>query len=165
MTGKRPAWREPMVWLAAGIPLVTLVAGFATLRIASRTGAMDAAPEQVQRTAQTQTSDLSADEAAARMGLQARLDVSPQGDLLITGLGTGNSSDSLDLLLVHPTSAAKDIRLSLIRDGEAWRGSAHFDPAVEWRLQLHDPARQWRLVTRLPPQAREAHLLPALARP
>lgn len=32
----RPFWREPMVWLIAGLPLAAVVAAFATLWIANR---------------------------------------------------------------------------------------------------------------------------------
>jgi len=165
MNGQRPAWREPMLWLAAGIPLATLVAGFATLHIAGQSGAMDAAPEAVQRTAQTQTSDLSADQRASMLGLMAKLEISPQGALLLTGLGTDASATTLELHLIHPTSAANDLRIVLHREGGHWRGAAQFDQSIPWRVQLHGPGRQWRLVARFAPMQHEVLLQPALAVP
>ena len=41
MGGQRPPWREPMLWLVAGLPVASVVAGFALLIVASRSGSSD----------------------------------------------------------------------------------------------------------------------------
>lgn len=165
MNGTRPAWREPLLWLVLGIPLATLIAGLLTLRIASVSGAMDAAPEAVRRTAQTQTTDLAADALAARLGLSAGLLILPTGEVTITTLAPTKAAAVLDLRMIHPHTARLDLLIRLRRDGKVWRGQARIDPAPGWRVQLQDEQARWRLVARLAPGQRHIRLQPALATP
>lgn len=164
MNSRRPAWREPMLWLAAGIPLATLVAGLATLRIANQSGAMDAAPETVQRTAQTQTADLSADVLAARMGLHGKLQITTGGVITVAAMPIAAvATSSLRLHFIHPTSAAGDLQVTLRREGKYWRGVAGIDANIGWRVHLFGPGQRWRLVAKMAPHQHEALLRPAVA--
>lgn len=168
MNTQRRLWREPMLWLVAGIPLATLVAGFLTLRIAGGSGALDAAPETVRRTAQTQTTDLSADEQAARLGLDAELEFLAEGRVVLRSpsiVRSANAEGSLALQFVHPTDAAGDIDITLERDGHDWRGRAMVDGQTAWGLRLDDAGGHWRLVAKLTPGQRRIRLEPALASP
>jgi hypothetical protein len=162
MNAPRPAWREPVVWLMAGIPLATIVAGLLTLRIAGGSGALDAAPEAVRRTAQAQTTDLTADQAAARLGLRAALSLGGDGVLVVRSDTIAADAGPLWLHLVHPASADGDMQMVLQREDGAWRGRAALDPRIAWGLRLGDAGGHWRLVAKVAPGQREAALQPAL---
>ena len=98
----RPALLEPMVWLMLGIPAATVLAGIATLVIASSAGGLDAAPEPVQRTLQAQVADLGPDRRAAAAGMQATLRVDGAGRI---DVALPASPGAPTLRLVHPTRA------------------------------------------------------------
>jgi hypothetical protein len=159
----RPAWREPMLWLVAGIPLATLIAGFATLSLAGGSGAIDAAPEPVRRTAQVQQADLAADTAAAHAGLRATLRIDAARRTIVARILPSPSAGDLQLLFVHPSFAAEDRSVTMrLRDG-VWVGAMPALPAIEWRLQLSPGDAQWRLVGRWHAgAAAQAEMLPAL---
>lgn len=158
----RPAWREPMLWLVAGIPLATLIAGFATLSLAGGSGATDAAPEPVQRTAQVQQADLAADTAAARAGLRATLRVDAVRSSIVARILPPPSASEVTLRFVHPVLAAEDRSVTMqLRDG-VWVGALPALPANDWRLQLSPSEGQWRLVGRWRAGATQAEMLPAL---
>lgn len=155
-------WREPIAWLVFGIPLATLIAGFWTLRIAAGDSATDAAPEQVRRTAQVQVSDLAADEAAARMGLSARLQHGADGSTL--QLSGDIAAEPLWLDVVHPVESDRDVRIALQPAGEGqWRGTALPDPGVAWHLRLTPADGQWRLVGRIETGQHDTALQPAIS--
>ena len=143
MSAPRPGWREPMVWLLFAIPLATVAAGFATLRVA-RAGSADTAPEPVRRTLQAQVTDLSADAAAARLGLAAGLRIDAQGRIGVT-LPPQAARQPLVLRFVHPTRAALDRTWTRARSGATWRGPAAM-PQGRGHWILEDAARRWRLV-------------------
>lgn len=68
---RRPAWREPMVWLVAAIPAMSIFAGVGLLVVAIRAGGADSVSDPVRRTAQVQVADLSPDALAASLHLRA----------------------------------------------------------------------------------------------
>ena len=158
MNAPRAAWREPIVWLMLSIPLATVVAGMATLRVARADGGMDAEPEPVLRTAQAQVTDLGADRRAAALGLAATVRVDahgvPQVDI--------NTDGALELRLVHPTRTAGDLHWSRADHGGAWRGPA-LPRAARGRWVLEPVAHHWRLVGRWPADTGVATLQPAVA--
>jgi hypothetical protein len=150
------AWREPMVWLMLAIPFATVVAGMQTLRVA-RAGGMDAEPEPVLRTGQTQVVDLGADRRAAALGLVATLRVDARG---VPGIAV-DAAGPLELTLVHPTRTAGDLRW--IRDGDgAWSGPP-LPRDARGRWVLEPATHDWRLVGRWPAADGIASLQPAVA--
>jgi hypothetical protein len=142
MTAARPAWREPLVWLMLAIPAATVVGGLWTLRIASTGDALDAAPEQVQRTLQAQVVDLAPDRLAATLGLRAVVRVDAGGRPRVVLAGTPARAP-LSLHFVHSTRSRDDRAWTLSGDG--WVG-APLPAGVRGRWVLEDPARGWRLV-------------------
>ena len=106
MNDKRPAWREPMVWLVVALPLVAVIAGFALLVIASRSGSTDAVADRVQRTAQIQVADLGPDARARQLRLSAILRT--DGDLVevLPVSGDFPRDAPLRLALHHPARSA-----------------------------------------------------------
>ena len=69
---RRPAWREPMVWLVALIPLAAVVGTLWMVFVASDApGTDDAVADPVRRTAQVQVADLGPDARAQALRLSA----------------------------------------------------------------------------------------------
>ncbi len=150
------AAKEPMVWLMFGIPLITVVAGFYTLHIASLAKATDEMNMPVTRVLQIQEADLSADKLAAKENITARLDVS-NGQWVVSSsnkfVGT-----QLMLGLQHPIDKTQDIQLVLERQGNNFVSKHAVTKAHDWLLQLSDMNSQWRVVGRLHRQDNTADL-------
>jgi hypothetical protein len=161
----RSAWREPMLWLVWGLPLLVVLAGFATLALALRAGGADPVSAEVRRTAQIQVEDLAADRAALALGLQASFELDRDTGAATLRLQGPEASRAprLRLRLTHPTRAADDRSLPLVRAGEAWVGRL---PAAagghDWNLELVPEAGGWRLAGRLARGANAARLRPRL---
>ena len=72
----RPSsWRNPVMWLVVGLPLLSIVAGVGLVVVATRAGGDDTVNDAVRRVSQIQTTDLGPDEAARKLGLSAVLRV------------------------------------------------------------------------------------------
>ena len=162
-TGARPS-RNPMVWLMIGLPLAAVVAGTATLVIAIRSGGSDAIPEEVRRTAQIQTAELGADEAAAQRRLSAVFSVDDGRVSVLVATGDFDRTKPLTLLLQHPIEAAQDISVTLQPDARGWSAGQALDASHDWRLRLDDADAAWRLRGRLPAGQRGTLLRPSLAK-
>jgi hypothetical protein len=161
----RSAWREPMLYLVVALPATVVVAGFVTLGLAMRDGGADSVPSQVRRTAQVQVEDGSIDRRAATLGLEAVLRRDADTGALTLSLRSPLPLDDgqLQLQLLHPARAAGDRELTLVRSGEAWYGRIEpVDHACNVRLE--SIAGDWRLSGRLPADAHEARLRPAVSR-
>ncbi|HMB56584.1 MAG TPA: FixH family protein [Arenimonas sp.] len=161
------AWyRQQVLWLAIALPALILVALASTLAIALA-GSSDAAPEPVQRTADSQVSDLAPDARAQQLGLLATLQLTPDGHdvrVVVRPAPTADI-DTLTLQWVHPIQAAKDVEVSLRRDGDGWRGHSATPLAGRWRLRLQPQQGEWRLVGRLAAGEHDALLQSALSTP
>ena len=158
MNGRRPGWREPMVWLLLAIPASTVVAGFGTLRIAG--GGLDAAPEPVRRTAQAQVADLAPDVRAARSRLRAVVELGAHGRVVVAA-PVASDAHALTLRFVHATRADRDRAWTRAQAGAAWHGPAAPDDR-HGRWILEDPVDGWRLVGTTVEEG-EVHLEPAVA--
>ncbi|MBB5015151.1 FixH family protein [Rehaibacterium terrae] len=162
-TVSRPWYREPMVWLMLAFPLSAVIAGLSTVAIAVRAGGADAVPESVRRTAQVQIADLAADQRALELGLSARLDLDADtGAVRVTLEGDAGIPARLHLSAVHPTAAAADEALPLLRQDDAFLGRFTADRSHDWKLVLTPESGDWRLIARLPAGATRARLHPAL---
>jgi hypothetical protein len=139
-------WRrfEPMILLVWGLPAIVVVASFITLGIAIRAGDLDASSDAVQRMAQVQQTDLSADQAALRRGLSASLRVDA-GALQLQLLGATGLQSGLRLRFEHPIDSALDRQVELHRSGEVWQAALSLPPADHWRLVLQAGDGSWRL--------------------
>lgn len=162
--GARPS-RNPMVWLMVGLPLAAVVAGLSTLYIAVKSGGSDAIPEDVRRTAQVQTVELGADEAAAKRKLSAVLSVQEDAIEVLPATGDFDRGKPLVLLLQHPIEAAKDVTLTLAPTAAGWRAEAKVAVDHAWRVRLGDADETWRIRGRLPSGQRGTLLRPALEDP
>lgn len=153
-----------MVWLVIALPLSVVIAGFATLAIAIRTGESDSGPDAVRRSAQIQTTDLAPDLRAAALGLTGHVNVDAETGAIRVTLSPKQTPYPLTLHLIHPARAVEDRSLTLTPAGDDWLGRL---PALsldhDWLLQLRPDDRQWRLHGRLKADASAAVLEPALA--
>jgi len=161
---RRPAWREPMVWLVAGLPLASVIAGIGLLVIASRSGGSDSIADPVRRTAQIQTADLGPDALARQLQLSAVVRIDDAGNVqLLPVSGQFRRDASLRIALRHPTRADLDRDLLLRPDATGWIASARIGVGHDWNVQLSPQDGQWRLQGRVPRGQRAAHLGPALS--
>lgn len=142
----RKAWQEPMVWLMAGIPLATIVAGIATLVIALRSGPLDGVPASVQRVSQIQTLDSAADLAATRLDYHGYLLVERGASGWRLELKTAPpalAEAPAQVLFVHPYSARQDVRVALAAGRAVLAQAPAFVPS---QVVVTDDAGSWRLV-------------------
>ena len=159
-----PWYREPMMWLVAGIPAVMVTASLVLVAISVHVGADEALPVDVRRTAQIQVEDLGADRAAIALGMRGTLSIDPATGAVDVGIDPlPESAVRLRLALIHPSRAAQDRHLTLTRSGEAVLPRPL--PAA-WTVQVSADDGAWRSAGRfeagraaiaLAPQFSEGH--------
>jgi hypothetical protein len=146
----RPWYREPMLALVFGLPAAAVVAGIATLVIAA-SGAGDGGDHRVRRVAQTQTTDLAPDRAAARLGLSAVATLDADGVVRAVLDAAPPGEGALHLLLRHRTDPRRDREVTLSRvEGSTWAGllSGPIE-AGAYNAELAPEGNAWRIVGRL----------------
>lgn len=158
----RSAWREPMVWLVAALPIASVIAGVSLLVIAVRSGGADTVADPVQRTAQIQVSDLAPDERAQQLRLTAIVRVGTGLVEVLPVTGDFDHGAPLRIALHHPTLASADRELLLQPTELGWRGGIDLDTTHDWNLQVSAGDGRWRLRGRLPKGQLAAHLKPAV---
>lgn len=161
----RPWYREPMVWLVAGIPLTSVIVGITLLTLAIRSGSADAVPDPVRRTLQIQDTDIAADREAIALGLRGELQVDPDTGALLVRLAPlpAEATPTLVLRLLHAGRASLDQELSLVRSGDQWLGRVDKLQGQAWNIEVAATDGSWRVGGRLDPGARSSELIPMLA--
>lgn len=164
MTDKLPFWRNPVLILVFVLPAISIVAGVGLVITAVRSGGADVVTDDVRRTAQIQTTDLSADEAAraGRYAAVVRVDADNGAVEVLPVNGRFARSAPLHLALTHPARAAEDMRLELAPSDTGWRTAAAIDTSHDWNLRLSPADGEWRLQGRLARGELAARLQPAL---
>ena len=163
----RPAWREPMVWLVALIPLAAIAGTlWMVLAASDAPGTDDAVADPVRRTAQVQQVDLGPDARADALRLSAVIRRSARGKSQVIEVlpvdGDFGDAGVLSLALRHPARADADRALLLRRTDSGWRGEADFDVGHDWIMQLTPADGSWRLQGRWPARQQATYLRPAL---
>ena len=120
MTEQRKAWQEPMVWLMAGIPALTVVAGIATYCIARQSGPMDMDPASVQR-------------------------ISKPWSISLKTVPMSLAEKDMHLVFVHPNRAERDIDVLLLANAKSTTMSKPLDFKAQ-QIMLRDAEKTWRLV-------------------
>lgn len=159
---KRPFWREPMMWLVIGLPLLSVVAGVLLLTLAVRDSS-DSLGDVVQRTAQIQVADLSPDARARDLRLSAIVRIDEGFVEVLPVTGDFDRTRPLRLVMRHPALAASDLELQLLPGDTGWRADAEPGQGHDWKLELMPEGLPWRLQGRLPAGQRAAHLKPAFS--
>jgi uncharacterized protein len=145
----RPAWREPMVWITAGLPAASVVAGVMLLVTAIRTGGADEVDAPVQRRAQIQVAELAPDEAARRLQVSALVRIGPDRIEAFAVSGPLPHDRPLVLTLSHPVDAAQDRRVVLDPAGAGWQARTALPTSHDWLLRLAPEDGHWRVVGRM----------------
>ncbi len=162
MTAKRSAWREPMVWLVAGLPVAAVIGSLWLVVEAVRSGNDDAVYDQVQRTGQAQVANLDADQRAAELKLGAVVQIDRATLHVFPAGGAFDRSERLHLTLLHPQHQAEDRSVDLQPDPTGWHVDFDPDDSHDWIVHVTDEKSTWRLRGRLLKGQRAAHLGPSL---
>lgn len=157
-----PWYRAPTLWLALALPLVTVVAGVVTYRIAAE-GASDAEPDDVRRVAQMQTADLGRDQKALQLGLNARATIDRDSGTVRVQLQGAAGEAALMMHFTHQTQAQFDQSVALERGADGtWTGVLQSPLMGACNVALAPLNGAWRVVGRLGAGAVELRLAPAL---
>ncbi|WP_243047906.1 hypothetical protein [Dyella sp. RRB7] len=154
-------WREPMVWMLVGLPLASVVIGFALLFAAVRPGPEDM--ETVGKTTHVGKMLVSAEPQGgatevATQGLVLRI----KGDMIeaLPMDGEFPRGGKLTLTLTSPDAAGGSRTYQLAPSELGWRGVGSLDGDRGWVVQLAPDNAAWLLHGRWMPQARSIRLNP-----
>ena len=161
MNQTRSAWREPMVWMLIGLPLASVVIGFALLFAAVRPGREDMETvEQATRVGKMLVSAQSLDTSAEveTQGLVLRT----KGDMIEALPMDGNfprgGKLTLTLTSLDATTDSRTYQLSPSELG--WRGVGSLEGSSDWAVKLTPDNAAWLLHGRWSSQARFIRLMP-----
>lgn len=142
---RRTAALPPLLWLVIALPLATVVAGTATVLIASR-GSDAVVVDDFRREGLAIHQDPRRDAAARRLGVAAS--VSARDTVVRVALVPGHAEppSKLVVLLSHATRAEFDRMLTLARgaDGE-YSAEVPPLPRGHWHVEISPADRGWRL--------------------
>jgi uncharacterized protein len=139
-------WKEPMVWLIAGLPLAAVVAGLATVMIAVHDPDSLVSEEHVKQGMAVVTPESAADARAAALGIAAEVSLKGGRVSVLLNGGLAPTPATLRLILIHPAQAEQDVTLTLeLISGNAYLGGPLSMPAGKRRVVLEATDRAWRL--------------------
>jgi uncharacterized protein len=143
----RSAWyREPMMWLVVGIPLLTVVGGLSTIVIAHR-GADALVKDEWRDEALGVRQDPTLDKAAAAAGVEADVDVGAR-EIRVTLTSLKGIPATLTVHLSNATRASDDQRIILRPvPGQTNVFAATLESLTtsHWYIELQPPSASWRL--------------------
>jgi hypothetical protein len=140
-----PWWKEPMIWLVAGLPALAVVASFITYFIA----ASDPDPlvnAGYRKEGLAPLQDTDKERRAAALKVQADLAyANGEASIKLYGL-LDKQPASLELLLLHPTDADQDVRLLLTKIAVGRYAAPALAASAGKRQWILEPDDQtWRL--------------------
>lgn len=147
-----PWYREPWPWLLMIPPAVAVVAGLATLWIASSNADALVADDYYKRGLAI-NQDLARGERAKALQLTAHVRFAADRAELDLGAREGVAlPHGLIMTLSHPTRGGMDQPVTLSMSGNRYTGAIKPLSAGKWQVSVEDPDRTWRLagVIRLP---------------
>lgn len=159
---ERSPWREPMVWLMAGLPASSVIAGIALVIIAVRSGGADTVKDDVRGIAQMQLTELSADARAKSMKLSAVLRLEETMVEVLPISGQFMRHQPIMVTLSHPTDATQDRRLVLPPSKLGWRVADNIRANHDWIVQLAPADGEWRIHGRFKAGQKAVYLQSAL---
>lgn len=148
MSENRPWYREPMVWLVIGLPLLAVCYGLVTLYLAivNRDGMV--VDDYYERGLEINQL-LDRDRAATRLGLRAQLQLDAATGAVVVRLTTASSAseklpESVKLRWMHATRSGYDQTEQLVRSRDgAYRSAIPTLVPGHWYVRLE--AQDWRL--------------------
>lgn len=161
MNKTRSTWREPMVWMLVGLPLASVVIGFALLFAAVRPGSQDM--ETVGRVSKVGKLLVAAEDRQPEAGLATKgLVLRLKGDMIeaVPMDGEFPRGGRLQLTL-KPSESDGAARVFLLSPSElGWRGVGSLDGAQDWAVELRPENASWSLSGHWTSQARFIRLIP-----
>lgn len=161
-SGKRSPWREPMVWLVAAIPMMSVFAVGGLIWAANQAGGVDGVSDAVKRTGQIQTANTGPAEQAALWQLAAvakydgkRIEVFPSG-------GQFDRSRSIVMKLHHPVYENRDRSITLHGTVHGWAADFELGNEHDWVVELLADDGSWRLDGRWPAGQKATLLKPSI---
>ncbi len=146
-----PWYRHKLVWMIIAIPAASVVAGMYLIYLATNTD-HSLVVDDYYKKGMAINQSLQRDQAAAALGLSARLAVEESGTMVRLAFDKGTLADypdSLHLLLQHATHAEHDQVLNLVRAPEG-QYIGYLKQTIRegvWHVTLSTP--EWRLVERV----------------
>ena len=154
-----PWYRQFWAWFVIIPPIVAILAGTATVVIATR-NADNLVTGDFEKVGLGYQSTSAARAAAQRLGINAEVSLpSSDGTLRLWLRGAHAHPQQLNVTLAHATQGDRDQRLTLVRvDGERYEG--RLPSAIHDRhyLIVSDPEESWRLEGRIAAGATDARL-------
>jgi uncharacterized protein len=150
---------NPMLWLVIGLPVLAVIASFASLALAIMRGDSEL-PKSYHWEGAGLAQDQARIDAAARLGLRASVAVDAAARRCTVSL-QGDAPPAVRLILTHPTDARADLSLTLPRSGVAYAAPCTALRAAHWWLQLADDQGRWMLRGRAQGTLQEAAPLAA----
>lgn len=143
---QRPWWKEPMVWLIIGLPILAVIASFTSYYFAVREPDPMVKQEYRKEGFAPLAPANAANKAAAAMGLTARLALrNGQLELGLRGY-LAAPPKQLMLTILHPTQEKQDMHLLLAQTHELSYTAPAPDMGLGKRILLLEPVdRSWRV--------------------
>lgn len=134
---------NPVLWLVVGLPLLAVVASFASLALAITRGDSEL-PKSYHWEGNGLAKDQAQMAAAAKLRLSATVGVDRAAQRCTISL-QGDAPPALRLILTHPTDNSADRSIVLPRSGAVYVAPCATLPAAHWWLQLADDQGRWML--------------------
>jgi hypothetical protein len=145
-SGKRPWYREPLVWLLISFPLTAVIAGFYTFYLAETTKDGLVVDDYYQKGKEINKS-LERDRAAMRLALKGRLQLNARAQVVTVDLTSSRQAalpETLTLRWLHATRSGFDQSQELRRERTGhYRAPFPQLAPGHWYVQLE--AQDWRL--------------------
>ncbi|QQD21663.1 FixH family protein [Venatoribacter cucullus] len=158
-----PFYKEPMVLLVAGIPLLAVIWGFVMLNLAL--GSKDSlVSDSYYKDGVSFTENVEVDAKATALNIQAELTFNSSDAVLqLSGDFSGEAEPaSLQLKLIHPTLQEQDLDVFLQRIGPGqYAGVNELVLPQRRHIWLQSPEQGWRVRTTDFIQANKAVILSA----
>jgi hypothetical protein len=155
----RPWYREFWPWFVMLFPATAVVGGIITFRVAA-TSYDGMVEDDYYKQGMAINRTLARDQAAASVGLNARLQFSGgQASLRLDGR-LAEWPPLLRLRLLHPTRSGMDQTVLLAAQGDGRYTGAYQAATGKWNLVLEDERKTWRLVGQWDGRRGEAGLAP-----
>jgi uncharacterized protein len=145
-TPNRPWWKEPMVWLVAGLPATAVVASFTTYFIAAHDPDSLVKADYRKEGFAVVATATEADKTAAALGLSAYLTArNGQMEVVLRG-HLATRPKQLALNIVHPSKENQDIHILLAQSRELSYIAPAPDTGSGKRILVLEPEdRTWRI--------------------
>ncbi|MDR0996669.1 MAG: FixH family protein [Zoogloeaceae bacterium] len=146
MRVRRPWYKEPWPWFLMGLPATAVVAGIATLIIATKTSD-SLVEDDYYKQGLGINQQLHRDQAASKQGMGAQLLIEDKEVRLFLQSNAGmTTGEKLVLHLNHPTLGGKDQVITLEPAGAGFYSGLLTEPIIGKRhVILEDANKTWRL--------------------